>query len=265
MDQRLGPAIGVALSCALLFGCTSDGQVGENGVIRFSQVVQFAETDDFTAPIAAGRTVMIALQQPQVISGIDEETKADFRMEVRQGGSKVDAAWPLGFAQYAINIPDEGEYQLVAIKNGEALDQVSITVVPQERIRFSQRFVVATHYKNSLEANAGCTEVTQHDGGLEDFVLKSNQSITLHVVPEDEQHRPLIGLLPISATAPDHFSVNAQLVGHSALANSLTLTPRSADKLGEAQEIAIHEEETGETIKLMLRTSQDEQVLDCKN
>ncbi len=142
---------------------------------------------------------------------------------------------------------------------------MTVTVVPQERIRFSGRFVVATHYRDPAEPNSGCTEAVEHNGGLEDYVLRSNQSITLHVVPEDEKGRPLLGLLPITAIAPDHFRVNAQLVGHGALANSLTLSPTSADKLGESQEISIHEVESDQTLTLMLRTSRDEQVLDCRD
>ena len=245
-----------------LTGCTSDGQVGENGIIRFSQVVHFADTDDFNAPLASGRTLLVALQEPQAL-GIDQETKADFTMEVREDGDVVQAAWPLGFAQYAINLEDEGSYQLVALKNGQPVDQLSFNVKDPQRIRYSQNFFVLTDYDDPQEPNTGCTRSASFSEGLEGFLLHSNQTITVHVVPEDKDGAALLGLLPITAVTSDVFHVNAQLVGHSALANSLTLSAPDPERLGEPQQVTVREQWLEQDIVLTLNTTPEPFELDC--
>jgi len=260
--KALSLVSGIAAAAALA-GCTSDGQVGENGIVRFSQVVHFADTEDFTAPLASGRTLLVALQDPQVLLGVDQETKADFTMEVREDGDKVDVAWPLGFAQYAINLPDEGSYQLVGLRNGEALDQISVQVKDAKRIRFSKRFVVTTFHRDPQAPNEECIRSVTHTEGLESFVLHANQTITVFVVPVDEKDQPLLGLLPLTAKAPDLFGVNAQLVGHGASANSLTLTPIHGDRLGEPQEITVREQELEQDLKLSLHTTPEPHEIDC--
>ncbi len=254
---------GIVVAAALA-GCSSDGQVGENGIVRFSQVVHFADTEDFTAPLAAGRTLMVALQHPQAL-GLDQETMADFTMEVREDGDRVDAAWPLGFAQYAVNLEDEGQYQLVGLRNGEAVDQLGLRVKKAKSVRWSKTFIVLTDYDDPKEQNRHCTRVTTRTEGPEGFLLHSNQTITVHVVPVDEDGAPLLGLLPLTANAPDVFRVNAQLVGHGALANSLTLSPVDALRLGGSHQLTVREQDLAQDLVLTLNTTSDVFELDCNN
>ncbi len=263
MNQRTWMALAGVAGAVALAGCTSDGQVGENGIIRFSQVVHFADTEDFSAPLASGRTLLVALQEPQAL-GIDQKTKADFTLEVREDGDVVEAAWPLGFAQYAINLEDEGSYQLVGLQNGQPVDQLGFSVKDPARVRYSAHFTVLTRYEDPQEPNKGCVRSAAFSEGLDGFLLHSNQVITVHVVPVDEDGAPLLGLLPLTAFAPDVFNVNAQLVGHSALANSLTLTPAAPERLGEPQQITVREQWLEQDLPLTLNTTPELFELDCE-
>lgn len=249
-------------TCALVVfsGCSSDGQLGENGIVRFSQVVHFADTEDFSARLAAKRTLLVALQKPKQALTPDEDTMADVTMEVRKDGNKVDAAWPLGFAQYAINLPDTGTYELVALKDGVAVDHVPLTVAEQKQIRFSAKHHIVTTFNDGQQS---CARTETPETPLADVVLHPNQSLTVYVVPQDDKSAALLGLLPMTAIAPDAFTVDSQLVGHGAMANSLTITPVSADKLGEVQELSIREEETEQVLKLPIKTAREQAVLDC--
>ena len=256
---RAARSLVVLTAAGLLAACTSDGQLGENGLVRFSQVVHFADTDDFTAPLAMNRTLLVALQSPHDNSIGDEETLADLRIEVRwEDGGKLDRAWPLGFGQHAINIDEEGEFRIVALRDDTPIDSVRLSVVEQARIRFSQRYVVTTYGPDNK-----CVEVKSHDSGLENFVLRPNQALTVYVVSEDDQGRALLGLLPLSAIVPSGMFVDSQLVGHGAMANALTLAPGSAE-LGSEMSIRVRDEETRQELTLNLKTDPTDAVLDCE-
>ena len=53
------------LALAMASSACSDGGMGANGLVRFSQIVDFKETDDFTALFMVNKTMMIALQDPE--------------------------------------------------------------------------------------------------------------------------------------------------------------------------------------------------------
>lgn len=247
---------------AAISACTSDGQVGDNGVVRFSQVLHFADTDDFTAQLGAKRTLLVALQDPNSHVIDDERTLADFSLEVRKGGSKIDDAWPLGFGQFAINLKDAGSYDLVAVRDGEALDHVALGVTEVDHIRFSQKFDVLS----TLKKNDGttCSKYDHFETGLSDFVLHPNQAISIYVVAADKNDKPLLGLLPVTAKIPDALGSDAPLEGHGSVANALTLWPKSGDGLGSDLKVTVHESELNKDLELTLRTSQDQAVVDCQ-
>jgi hypothetical protein len=85
----------------VLVGC-SDGGVGEKGVVRFSQVVNFVETDDFSPPLVTGRTVLIRLERADG-RVVRERGFPELSLEVTGGAAQV---LPLGFAQFAVRLDD---------------------------------------------------------------------------------------------------------------------------------------------------------------
>ncbi len=235
-----------------------DGQVGEQGLVRFAQVVKFAETDDFRSPIAAGSSMVIALQRPST-GFLDDDTFVSLRLDIRRlNGDSVGSVIPLGFAQYGVQFQESGTLQLVAERaDGQAIDGITVSVRPFRGIGLSPRFVVTTR----TEIPAECSRVDEYDD-LAQVLLHTNQSLQVFVVPRDEDQRPMLGLLALTAEAPSSVTLDAPIVGANEFANTLVVTPE--DRLPTDIPIRISEVTTGQDIEFTVQTRDQMRPLDCR-
>lgn len=247
----------IPLFSAALTGCNSDGQLGANGLVRFSQVVDFKETDDFTAPIAENKTVMVALQHPDNSDTeglIDPDTYPELNLTVEASNPLTSGqTFPLGFAQYAVVLDGSGDFRLRANNGEDELDYLEVVAKPIEDIRLSAEAVVTT---KTDECSSSSTE------SLDDFVLHANQSLTVYVVPVDDAGAPMLGLLHLSASGEGALGLDAPLAGHGASANALQIYPKETE-LPENETITIEEISEELTIELALKLSNEDQELDC--
>lgn len=242
----------------VLHGCgASDGESGQNGTVRFSQVLDYGETRDFSAPVAAGRPLFVALQHPKE-GFLDDETYAELTLRVeREDGSELDAVWPFGFAQYGLRIEDPGTYWLIAEDKDQDVDALSISVEDLDRIEVSEQIQLETRYDDGERT---CTRV-EEVRGLGAVTLHRNQRLELFVVPRSASGEPMLGLLALSARTSDQIQLDAPLFGQGRRANALTLTPRGA--LPTTVELSITDEDSGETLSFSIPASNEDFVLEC--
>lgn len=253
------PLAYIALSCALLStACgTSDGQPGEQGKVRFSQVLDYGETDNFSSPLAAGRPLFLALQHPK--NGfLDDETYAELTLSVqREDGSSIDSVWPFGFAQYGLLIEDPGSYWLIASQEGVQLDALKIKVERLAHISVSSRIQV----KTTLRSESGSCSKVEEVSGLSQVVLHKNQRLELFVVPENSAGEPMLGLLALTAKAHESVQLDAPLFGQGARANALSIEPSGT--MPERLPLLITDQDSGEKIEAEIATMNEDKIIAC--
>ena len=207
------------LALAMASSACSDGGMGANGLVRFSQIVDFKETDDFTAPFMVNKTMMIALQDPESDRPLTAETtfpELDLTVDAQDLGNGGDT-FPLGFAQYGVVLDGEGDYRLVANQDGEELDHIKVKAQKVKTMRLSKEVTLSAEGQD-------CSNLI--DEQLDDLVLHQNQTLWVYVVPLNEDDEPMLGFLNLTASGPSHIELDAPLVGHGASANALSITPR---------------------------------------
>ena len=205
-----------ALALATFFafvGC-ADGGNGDKGIVRYSQVVNFVETDDFTPPLVVGRTVLIRLEH----APIGERGFPELGLEVTGGTAQV---LPLGFAQFAVRLDDEKDYRFRAMEGTRELDAITVKAKKGAAIRF--------HGKANV--------VKSSSVDLADLVLAPNQEAALFVVPVDGAGKPMLGMLQLTGkmSRPD-VQLDTPLFFQGGSANALMVKPTLASgPLGDAQ------------------------------
>lgn len=258
---NLAPRLALALAGVALLaaaGCISDGQTGERGLVRFSAVVNFADTSDLSAPLATGTTLLVALQSPQGL--MDGPTLANLTLSVETpDGSTAGSVAPLGFAQYAVSIDDPGTYALVARDHGTEIDRLPITAANRAGLRLSQHLSVVTTAQGQ---SSTCVQATDVDTGLDGFVLHPNQSVTMYVVPTDASGNAMLGLLPLSATPAAGVSLDSPLIGQGVFANGLRVVPNGS--LGDPVTVGIDEVDTGRHLDATIETSSQDAPIQCQ-
>lgn len=247
------------LPSLLLGACFNDGQIGDNGLVRFSQVVNFVETNDFTAPIATGRTILVALQHPEddLLGLEDTFTELTLRVEDSDNpgrDSSKASVFPLGFAQYGVVLNEEGAYLLVAESDGLLLDAIVVQAKQEAGLRLSNRIFLSTDGET-------CTELTEISS-LDGFVLHPNQDLEVFVVPVDDTGAPMLGLLELSAEGSPELFLDSPLIGRGSLANALQIFP--GDLFGTPVEFKIIEHATGTVLTTTLETSAEPAPVSCE-
>lgn len=251
--RRLAALLPALAFVALAAGCHSDGQPGVTGKVRFSQVLDYADTNDFTAPVAVGSTLLVALQAPGMSAVPGAE--AGLTLVVEQGGKPAGSVSPMGFGQFAVVLPSPGAYDLVAESGGTELDHLPVTAEAVHALRLSERFEVESR-------GSQCTVVASETSGLDHTVLHANQQLTVYAVPVDESGAPMVGLLALTADAPDTLGLGSPFVGGGIRANALTLSP--AGTLGSPAMVTVRDSGDGLTTSLDLATSPDDAPVDCQ-
>jgi hypothetical protein len=248
--NRKDLAMTLVLVATAGMACT-DGQDGTLGRVHFSQVVDFKETDDFDAPIAAGRTVIVALEHPHGESGRNTELTFEVRTAADQ---PTDAAsWlPLGVAQYAFVISEPGDFRMVALQDEQMLDYLDVVAKPLDHLALATDAEVITR---TIE----CSETSSVKA--QELALYRNDSVTLWVVPRSAEGEPMIGLLNLTAEGPDAIALGAPLIGHDQPANALTLSQRGSED--ESTSIVVREPAADLGLEVHVRLLDEERDCEC--
>jgi hypothetical protein len=180
--------LAVALGLTLV-GC-ADGGTGDKGLVRFSQVVNFVETDDFRPPLVVGRTVLIRLER----APLGSQGFPELNLEVTGGAAQV---LPLGFAQYAVRLDDAAAYRFRAREGTKEVDAITVTAAQGASMRLHGKAQVMT---SGVDARGRrCAQGSTVD--LADLSLAPNQEALVTVVPVDGAGAPMLGMLQLTAKA----------------------------------------------------------------
>ena len=243
-------ALAVVLVAIAAVACT-DGEDGSLGRVHFSQVVDFKETDDFDAPIAVGRTVIVALEFPGGERG--RNTELTFEVRTADDQPTEAASWlPLGVAQYAFVISEPGDYRMVALEAEQMLDYLDVVAKPLDHLALATDAEVVTR---TIE----CTDTTSVR--TQELALYRNDSVTLWVVPVSAEGEAMLGLLNLTAEGPDAVALGAPLVGHDQPANALTLHQRGAED--DSTTIVVREPTADLGLEVHIRLFDEERDCDC--
>jgi hypothetical protein len=224
------------IPAALLAGCVSDGQLGDNGLVRFSQLVNFAETSDFSSPIALNSSVFVALQRPDSDIFFDPQSFPELNLAIEGENAESSVVLPLGFAQYATLFSEPGVYRMAANDKDVLLDAITVRVEEPASIRLANFARLST----TSISEPGCVrfEDISTDVPLE---LHPNQELELFVVPESEAGEPMLGLLGLSATADIELGLDSPLIGQGSSANALRIFPQLSELPDAQLNVAISE------------------------
>lgn len=215
----------LALGTFIAFVGCADGGNGDKGIVRYSQVVNFVETDDFTPPLVVGRTVLIRLEH----APIGERGFPELGLEVTGGTAQV---LPLGFAQFAVRLDEEKDYRFRAKEGTRELDAITVKAKKGAAIRFHAKANVVTLGRTGTKS---CAKGSTVD--LAGLVLAPNQEAALFVVPVDGAGKPMLGMLQLTGkmNRPD-VQLDTPLFFEGGSANALMVKPTLASgPLGDAQ------------------------------
>lgn len=188
--MNAGIKTALALAMFMLINGCADGANGDRGVVRFSQIVNFVETNDFTPPLVVNRTVMIRLEHANA-AGTDGRGFPELSLEVTGGTSQV---LPLGFAQYAVRLDEEKDYRFRAKEGAREVDVLTVKAKKGASMRLHETANVVTMTKSG-----GKTCIKAAELPIAGLTLAPNQHATLFVVPVDASGAPMLGMLQLSA------------------------------------------------------------------
>lgn len=253
------PRLSSALAALLVSGCglISDGGAGERGLVRFSLVLDYAASADFSSPIAVNRTVLVALQHPKE-GLLDDETFTELTLRVEgPDGKEVESVFPLGFAQYGVVLEEAGRHQLLAVaKSGEVVDSVQIRAEEIDEISVDETVRVTTTFDDGTDH---CTSLDEMS--LDNVVLHRNQTVEMFLVPRSKTAEPLLGLLALTAEGPQSVQLHSPLVGQGRTANALIVMPKS--EMADTLLLQIGDAESDRSIEVSIPAANEERVLDC--
>ncbi len=254
--SRIAPLASLSLSLLATACLTSDGAPGNEGKVRFSQVLRYQATDGFDAPIVRGSTLMLALQATKGwLDIIDQETLADHELSVEGDSSAV---LPLGFAQYALQFKEEGSYTLNANYDGKVVDWLRVQVEDAASMEVHPTAQLATRFRDGGRECFSSEEVK-----LSEVTLHQNQELTIYLVPKTESGRSMIGLLNLDVNTESPVGFDSPLVGQGRSANALRIIPQ--DTLGATVEVSLSELNYGFDTQLSVKADSEPQRLSCRN
>jgi len=226
--------------------------------VRFSQLLNFEETSDFSAPIAARRTVLIQVEHASPIgANLRQQAFPELTLSVEGGTAATAHTFPMGFARWGVVIDDPGSYRLVAKRDGTALDSLSLTVGAIATVRLADRVSVTTHSVNA--SGPACASV--EDTTLDQVTLRRNQTVQLIAVPLDGDGKAMVGLLSVTAkTSSPAVKLDLPLLMEGGTPNALLLSPGAT--LGATVDVTVHEEGAPE-LTVTLPTADEDAPITC--
>jgi hypothetical protein len=242
-----------------LCACGSDGANGEFGKVRFSMVFDAQEVSDFKPPIALGSSLLIKLEEPSTLAAGEAKEPGfpELTLEVQpvghRGGAKV---LPLGFAQYAIQLDSEGDYQLVAKEKDVVLDSLSVKSAKADHIRPSPKVNTLTSVRNGTQT---CLVTRTLD--VKDVVLRRNQTLTYSFTAADKDDKAMLGLLGLTASEDgDILELDTTWIFETGEPNGLVVKPKGT--LTDKATVHITEA-SGMKLDLEIKTVNEDAALGC--
>ena len=220
-------------------GCIAGGQDGSSGKLRFGQVYLFAEATDFSSAIAVGQKMPLGLQSTTKPALLNDYDYLDGTLDVLDASSAKLEVTKLLAGQFQAVFPKAGSYTLVG-KNGLVEDRLTVTAADQAGLRMAKQW-----YLHGTGTDTKCKPAAPPEGKLP--LLKSNQTLTLFVVPQSAAGVALIGLVDLKAEA-DGAVVSAN-AGISA--GSFSISPVSGGAATHAV-ITFTDQKTRQSLKVEL-------------
>jgi hypothetical protein len=203
----------VTMVVLVLSGC-GESQVGDGSRLRFGLLEQYAETTGFSAPIAQGQSMPLALQAKTKAGLLNDYDFLEGTLTATDpSGAPVEVQRTAQGKFHAV-FPTLGTHVLTA-QVGEVTDALTVEVAAQAQVRLARM-------QRSISTDTG---VQTCSAALEDGVpvptLKKNQSLHASLVPADAAGNAMLGLLTVEFTGDIQGTRDAALT-----ANGYTLKPR---------------------------------------
>ena len=139
------------VTCFGAFAACTDGEVGTNGRVRFSQSMAFADVEGLQAPIAVGRPLWITLQDAPANAHDEDVDNPRLALHVHRDGVLVHSPPRLNEVTHELVLDEPGSYELVAQLEAAELDRTSVRAAAVAGIG------TARAYKTSTRAvEGGC-------------------------------------------------------------------------------------------------------------
>jgi hypothetical protein len=179
----------------------------------------------------------------------------DLALEVQPLSKDGSASvFPLGAAQFGVVFHTVGAYRMLASKDGNPIDGITVEVGEPARIDLSTYVYVRTE-------DGSCISTSESYTGLSQLTLHRNQAFRVHVVPYDSEGQAMLGLLSFSATASPGISLDAPLFGELRMANSIEIRV-SRPRDGTAA-IYVTDEHAKEVLEVEFETTTDKKEVLC--
>ncbi len=175
----------MAAAAALLGASCALSDSGDSGNLRFSQVVLYAQANDFTTPIAVGVTMPIGVQGTKRPALLNDYPYLESTLEVTGPATVTPAKKDTG--KFEAVFPMAGTY-VVKAKASSLEDSITVTAAPVAKLALT-RLILYTE-----GASKTCNQTLESTSGI---VLKSNQYLELTVTPQTEDSKPLLGVLTL--------------------------------------------------------------------
>lgn len=247
------------LAVVALCACGSDGANGEFGKVRFSMVFDAQEVSDFKPPIALGSSLLIKLEEPSTLPAGEAkepgfpELTLDVQPIGHKGGAKV---LPLGFAQYAIQLDSEGDYQLVAKEKEVVLDSLSVKSAKADHIRLSPKASITTSVRSGTQT---CVRADTLDA--KDVVLRKNQTVTYSFTAADKDDKAMLGLLGLTASEDgDILELDTTWIFETGEPNGLVVKPKGT--LTDKATVHVNEA-SGLKLDFEIKTANEDAMPSC--
>lgn len=209
----------VLVSTFMVLGASCDGQTPDTvaQTARISQVVQFADTQPFVAPVAQGSTLLFAVQS---VDGHALSTDVSLTVSATTSGQFATIV-PIGVAQYAVTLGSVGAYNLQAMDGIDAIAITTLTAAPMRDLAVASTLSVTTTGTDATGQSCSSTETV---GSLRGLLLHANQTLMFSVVPLGGDGAPMMGTLSLLASG-EHVRVDSPSIGSGTRGNTLTATP----------------------------------------
>ena len=254
-DMRTTFLMAVLALCA----CGADGANGEFGKVRFSMVFDAQEVSDFSPPVALGSSLLIKLEEPSAVPAGEAKEPGfpELTLEVKPVGHKGTAkVLPLGFAQYAVQLDAEGDYQLVAKEKETTLDSLSLKSAKADHIRLSPKATTTTTVRNGTTS---CVRADTVD--VKDVVLRKNQTVAYYVTAADKDDKAMLGLLGLTASEDgDVLELDTTWLFETSQPNGLIVSPKGT----LTDKATVHlSEASGLTLDVEIKTLNENATPSC--
>lgn len=246
--MRTRAAVAAAMAA---WACGSDGQVGDRGLVRFSLLVDFAETEGLEGPVAAGSTLLVALQHPDPLAD-EPPTYTELTLETTTDSGDDPVVYPVGVAQYGVFFPSEGTYHLVARRDGRDLDRVRVVAVDPDQLDFASNVDVRASGRDGCSRSRTCAPRS--------IDLAHNETAELSVVPR-AKGKPLVGMLQLTATVGDGARLEAPLLTPGGRAHRLLVSADGGDRTAT---LVVRDEGHSLETRLAVKVRDDDEDVYCR-